>query len=137
MTSAGIPQEEATAPAVPDPAAAVLYVCADRGTLMPGLAAERAEEEGHAFAQQRGLTVTKVVTDEFGEPDPGRREGWQRVRDLAKAGAIATVLVRWPASIAPEGAHELRHRETAWLQEHGVRVRYTWAPLASTNGETR
>jgi hypothetical protein len=115
----------------------VLYVCADRGTLMPGLAAERAEEEGHAFAQQRGLTVTEVVIDEFGESDPGRREGWRRVRDLAKAGAIATVLVRWPASIAPEGAHELRHRETAWLHAHGVRVRYTWAPLASTNGEGR
>jgi hypothetical protein len=137
MISAGIPQKEATAPAVPDPAAAVLYVCADRGTLMPGLAAERAEEEGHAFAQQRGLTITEVVTDEFGEPEPGHREGWQRVRDLAKAGAVATVLVRWPASIAPEGAHELRHRETAWLRERGVRVRYTWAPLASTNGETR
>ncbi|MEU3733708.1 hypothetical protein AB0E81_30560 [Streptomyces sp. NPDC033538] len=137
MTSAGIPQEKATVPAVPDPAAAVLYVCADRGTLMPGLAAERAKEEGHAFARRRGLTITEVVTDEFGELDPGRRAGWQRVRDLAEAGAIATVLVRWPAGIAPEGAHELRHREIAWLQELGVRVRYTWAPLASSNGETR
>ncbi|MBT2511547.1 hypothetical protein J7I98_38350 [Streptomyces sp. ISL-98] len=115
----------------------MLYVCADRGALMPSLAAQRAEEEGRSFAQQRGLTITEVVTDEYGEPDPCCREGWQRVRDLAGAGAVAAVLVRWPASIAPESAHEFRHRETRWLQEHGVRVRYTWAPLAATGGEAR
>ncbi|WP_254404872.1 hypothetical protein [Streptomyces sp. AC627_RSS907] len=137
MTSSGTPQEEAAAPAVPDPVAAVLYVCADRGTLMPSLAAERAEEEGRTFAQRRGLTITEVVTDEFGEPDPSHRAGWQRVRALAEAGVVGAVLFRWPASIAPEGAHEFRYRETAWLQEHGVRVRYTWAPLSSTGGEIR
>ncbi len=120
-----------------DASAAVLYVCADRGTLMPGLAAERAEEEGRAFAGRRGMTITEVITDEYGEPDPARRKGWQRVRELAQAGAVATVLVRWPAVIAPDAAHELRHRETRWLQEHGVRVRYTWAPLATTGGEVR
>ncbi|WP_435059575.1 hypothetical protein [Streptomyces sp. bgisy060] len=127
--SAGTPQDDA--------AAAVLYVCADRGTLMPGLAAERAEEEGHAFAEQHRLTITEVITDEYGEPDPARRMGWQRVRKLAEAGTVAAVLVRWPAAIAPETAHEFRHRETNWLQEHGVRVRYTWAPLAKSGGEVR
>ncbi|MFF8293606.1 hypothetical protein ACF068_30980 [Streptomyces sp. NPDC016309] len=137
MTSAGISHEAAVAPAVPDPSAAVLYVCADRGMVMPGLAVERAEEEGRTFARERHLAITEVVTDEYGEPDPCRREGWQRVRMLAATGAVAVVLVRWPASIAPEGAHEYRHRETRWLQEHGALVRYTWAPLAARGGETR
>lgn len=130
MTSAGTPQDETAVPAV-------LYVCADRGPLMPALAAQRAEEEGHAFAQERGLTITEVVTDEYGEPDPRRREGWQRVRELAEAGAVTAVLVRWPAAIAPESSSECRYRETSWLQEHGVRVRYTWAPLATAGGEAR
>ncbi|MGC9478834.1 hypothetical protein ACP4I1_32425 [Streptomyces sp. WG4] len=118
-------------PAAPDPAATVLYVCADRGTMMPGLAAKRAQEEGRAFAQEHGLVIAEVITDEFGEPDPARRDGWQRVRALAAAGAVASVLVRWPAAIAPESSSEYRYRESRWLQEHGVRVRYTWAPLVA------
>ncbi|MDG9709635.1 hypothetical protein [Streptomyces sp. DH10] len=133
MTSAGTTQEKATS-AVPDPAAAVLYVCARRGKLTPGLAAERAEEEGQSFAQERGLTITEVVKDEYGEPDPCRRTGWLRVRELAEAGEVATVIVRWPSSIAPEASSELRYRETRWLREHGVRVRYTWEPLVATDG---
>ncbi|MEU9774542.1 hypothetical protein [Streptomyces sp. NPDC047968] len=116
---------------------AVLYVCADRGTLMPHLAAERAEEEGRAFADRHGLMVTEVITDEFGEPDPVRRGGWQRVRELARAGTVTAVLVRWPASIAPEVAHEFRCREATWLRQHGVRVCYTWAPLAKAGGAVR
>ncbi|ORT54671.1 hypothetical protein BKD26_34495 [Streptomyces sp. CB03238] len=115
----------------------MLYVCADRGTLMPGLAAQRAEEEGRAFAREHALAVTEVVTDEFGEPDPARRPGWQRVRELAAAGAVASVLVRWPAAIAPESSSEYRYRESSWLLEHGVRVRYTWAPLVSMGGAAR
>ncbi|MDK1475346.1 hypothetical protein QNO07_18300 [Streptomyces sp. 549] len=130
MSSAGIRQGEAAA-------AAVLYVCVDRGSLVPTPAARRAREEGHAFARERGLTITEVVTDRYGEPDPRRREGWQRVRELAEAGTVATVLVRWPAAIAPESSSGCRHRETVWLREHGVRVRYTWAPLATTDGESR
>ncbi|MEU6621885.1 hypothetical protein ABZ926_14065 [Streptomyces litmocidini] len=89
------------------------------------------------FAQDRGLTITEVVTDEYGEPDPARRTGWRRVRELARAGAVGEVLVRWPTAIAPESVPELRHRETRWLQEHGVRLRYTWAPLAAAGGEPR
>ncbi|MFD3998945.1 hypothetical protein [Streptomyces sp. NPDC058583] len=130
MTGAGTPQEETAVPAV-------LYVCADRGTLMPGLAARRAEEEGRAVARDCGLAITEVVTDEYGEPDPAQRRGWRRVRELAQAGVVGEVLVRWPTAIAPESVPELRHRETRWLQEHGVRVRYTWAPLAATGGETQ
>lgn len=137
MSSAGTPQEDAAASAAPDPAATVLYVCADRGTMMPGLAAERAEEEGRAFAQKHGLAVTELVTDEFGEPDPVRRKGWRRVRELAAAGAVTSVLVRWPAVIAPDSSSEHRYHETCWLQEHGVRVRYTWAPLVKTGGDSR
>ncbi|MFE3601382.1 hypothetical protein [Streptomyces sp. NPDC059142] len=137
MSSAGKPQEEAAAPVAPVAAATVLYVCADRGTVIPSLAADRAEEEGRAFAQRHGLLITEVVADEFGEPDPARRKGWRRVRELAAAGAVASVLVRWPAAIAPESASEHRHHETSWLQKRGVRVRYTWEPLAKRDGDTR
>ncbi|MBX7471198.1 hypothetical protein K1Y80_34635 [Streptomyces sp. MAG02] len=112
----------------------MLYVCADRGLTMPELAAQRAEEEGRAFAEKRGLEITEVVTDVFGEPDPERRAGWQRVRELASSGAVASVLVRWPAALSPESAPEYRHRETCWLHDHGVRLRYTWAPLVSAGG---
>ncbi|OYP10240.1 hypothetical protein CFC35_41335 [Streptomyces sp. FBKL.4005] len=115
----------------------MLYVCADRGTMMPGLAAQRAEEEGRAYAQKHGLVIAEVITDQFGEPDPARRKGWQRVRELAAAGEVASVLVRWPAAIAPETAAEYRYRESNWLQEHGVSVHYTWAPLAAMGGASR
>jgi hypothetical protein len=130
-TSAGTSRRSAAVagPATPDPTAAVLYVCAARGRLMPDLAAERAEAEGHVFAQEHGLAIREVVTDEFGQPDPELRTGWQRVRALAAAGEVATVLTRWPAAIAPDSSIGSRHRETAWLMEHGVRVLYTWEPL--------
>ncbi|GFH69181.1 hypothetical protein Srut_56950 [Streptomyces rutgersensis] len=110
---------------------AVLYVCADRGTQMRGLAADRAESEGRAFAEQHGLTVTEVVTDAYGDPHPTRRPGWLRVRALAEAGTVSQVLVRWPAAIAPDAAREFQGREIRWLESRGARVRYTWAPLAN------
>ncbi|MBX7555383.1 hypothetical protein K1Y78_47710 [Streptomyces sp. tea 10] len=115
----------------------MLYVCAERGAMMPGLAAQRAQEEGHAYARDHGLTITEVVTDRYGVPDPCRREGWQRIRALAQAGAVAAVIVRWPAAIAPESVCDYRHRETAWLTEHGVRLHYTWAPMAARGGAAR
>lgn len=47
------PDREATVTAArPAPVTAVLYVCAARGTVVPGLAAERAETEGRV---RRGL----------------------------------------------------------------------------------
>ncbi len=109
----------------------VLYVCADRAPSAPGPATQCARTEGHAFARERGLAIAEVVTDTYGEPDPAQRRGWRRVRQLVQTGHVTAVLVRWPSAIAPESAHELRHRETAWLRDHGVRVWYTWAPLAS------
>ncbi|MFD8572746.1 hypothetical protein [Streptomyces sp. NPDC057694] len=119
-----------------DPASpVVLYVCADRSPAGPGAAAQCARTEGQAFAQERGLTIAEVVTDTYGEPDPVRRTGWRRVRHLVQHGHVTEVLVRWPCAIAPESAHELRHRETAWLQDHGARLRYTWAPLSSRSDE--
>ncbi|MGR3935272.1 hypothetical protein [Streptomyces sp. BRA346] len=126
---------ETTAVAAPA-TAAVLYVCADRSTLTPTLAADRAEAEGHDFAEVRGLTITEVITDPYGEPDPCHRKGWMRVRELAESGAVAVVIVRWPACIAPEPAHELRYREITWLQGRGVQVRYSWEPLAG-GGEVK
>ncbi|MEU9752237.1 hypothetical protein AB0D90_03755 [Streptomyces althioticus] len=111
---------------------AVLYVCADRGTLMPDLAATRAEEEGRAYADRRDLTITEVITDPYGDPDPARRTGWQRVRELAQQGGIEAVVVRWPTVIAPGNAAQ---HETLWLSDHGVRVHYSWPPLTS-GGDT-
>jgi len=123
--------------AVADLAAAVLYVCAERGKQTPGLAAERAEEEGRSFAQERQLTIIDTVKDAYGEPDPCRREGWLRVRELVESRTAAVVIVRWPACIAPDSSHELRHREIQWLQERGVQVRYSWVPLAEVGGEDK
>ncbi|MEU6293459.1 hypothetical protein [Streptomyces sp. NPDC046988] len=116
--------------------AAVLYVCAERGRLVPTLAADRAESEGRAYAEQRGLWLIDVITDPYGEANPRRRAGWRLVRALAQAGTVCTVIVRWPAAIAPDGAADRRHREITWLQDHGVQVRYSWAPLAA-GGDSR
>ncbi|MEU2284299.1 hypothetical protein ABZ614_20555 [Streptomyces sp. NPDC013178] len=121
----------AAAPASPDPTAAVLYVCVARGKLMPGLASERAEAEGKSFAKLRGLSISDVIIDPYGEPDPCRREGWKHVRELAELAAVGVVIARWPACIAPDSSRDLRHREIRWLRERGVKVRYSWAPLVS------
>ncbi|MFJ3310483.1 hypothetical protein ACIPSA_47465 [Streptomyces sp. NPDC086549] len=137
MTQTSDREATATVTACPDPGAAVLYVCAERGTFAPDLAAERAETEGRTLAEARGLHLTEVITDPYGEPDPLHREGWVRVRELAESGTVAAVIVRWPAAIAPDSAHELRHREISWLQDRGVRVRYSWEPLASGSGEVK
>jgi hypothetical protein len=134
------PDQEAAATvtaARPVPDVAVLYVCAERGTLTPGLAAERAEEEGRAYAQEHRLTILEVIRDEYGEPDPCHREGWKRVRELAESGAAAVVIARWPACIAPERSNELRYREIRWLREHGARLRYSWEPLATVGGDDK
>ncbi|MET9779234.1 hypothetical protein ABZ023_34160 [Streptomyces sp. NPDC006367] len=112
------------------PARAVLYVCAERSLLNPRLGAERAEQEGRFFAAARNITIVETVTDPYGQPDPVSREGWRRVRELAKLGEIEMVIVRWPTAIAPDRSRDLRHREISELQEQGVAVRYSWAPLS-------
>lgn len=112
----------------------MLYVCAERGRLLPALAADRAETEGRAYATADGLRITDLITDPYGDPDPVRRPGWRLVRVLAQTGAMDTVIARWPAAIAPDTAADLRHRETRWLHDHEVQVRYSWAPLAAGAG---
>jgi hypothetical protein len=57
---------------------------------------------------------------------------WRRVRQLAESTEIGTVIVRWPVSIAPDHAHDLRHREINELLRQGVRVLYSWPPLAQS-----
>jgi hypothetical protein len=131
MTRPGTTEQEQPPTTAPPPGSAVLYVCVERGASTPGLPAERAENEGRAYAQVHGLDLVDVITDPYGEPNPRRREGWRRVRELAEARAVGTVIVRWPAAIAPDLHHEYRHHEIRWLQEHGVRIRYSWVPLAS------
>ncbi|MFF0629534.1 hypothetical protein [Streptomyces sp. NPDC004296] len=108
----------------------------ERGRLTPTLAAQRAEEEGREYAAARNLHLVEVVTDPYGQPNPCHRDGWMRVRELADEGQIGTVIVRWPAAISPNAWHEMRHREIRWLQDHGVEVRYSWAPLAA-NGQVK
>lgn len=110
------------------PTRAVLYVCAEQGLLNPRLGAKRAEQEGRVFAAAHNITIIKTVTDPYGQPDPLCREGWRRVRELARRGEM--VIVRWPTAIAPNCSHELRHREISELHQQGVSVRYSWAPPA-------
>jgi len=128
-------QQTTPTPAAPNPCTAVLYVCVERGKLRAGLGAERAREEGAGYAAAHGLRITEVIQDPYGEAEPCNRSGWRRVRELAAAAEIGTVIVRWPASIAPDSSADLRHREVAWLEERGVRVRFSWAPLANQNGD--
>ncbi len=113
-----------------DSAPAVLYLRVE-----PGDEPNPAEDEARAFADKRGLTVADVVTDPYGEPDPRRRAGWQRVRDMAARGEIGTVVVRLPSCIAPERSHELRYREMRWLLDRGVRVRFSWPAPTPPGGE--
>ncbi|MFE9024377.1 recombinase family protein [Streptomyces sp. NPDC007808] len=114
---------------------AVLYVCAERGTQTPALAEERALQEGRAFAGERDLRLGEEITDHFGEVDPGKRPGWQRVRGMVARGEVTTVIVRWPNAISTD--QELRYAEIAWCQEHGVRVQFSWAPLSELGGQGR
>ncbi|MEV7392547.1 hypothetical protein [Streptomyces sp. NPDC091215] len=85
MTQTPGQEAAATVPARPTVNTAVLYVCAERGVLTPGLAAERAEVEGRAYAAEHRLAILDVLQDEFGEPDPCNRAGWKQVRPVARA----------------------------------------------------
>lgn len=102
--------------------------------MMPGLAAQRAQEEGQRYVHENGLVLAELVTDRYGVADPQRRPGWRRVRELAATGRITWLVVRWPAVIAPLSAMRAREREVCWLTERGVKVRYSWAPLAALQG---
>lgn len=109
---------------------AVLYVCAERSLYTTDVAATRAEDEGRVFAVARGLTILETVTAPYGTPGPLHRQGRQRVRALARAAAIDTVITRWPAAIAPAHSSHLRHQAAGDLAEHGVQILHSWAPLA-------
>ncbi|MFH8566864.1 hypothetical protein [Streptomyces sp. NPDC017993] len=109
---------------------AVLYICAARNQDAPGLAVQRAEQEGREFASDRNFRIVGEINDAFGEPDPQRRSGWLRVREMAERGEVQAVITRWPNALSP--VPELRHPELDHLGRHGAQVLFTWAPLVAT-----
>jgi len=111
-----------------DASAAVLYVCVQASRSTPGLAEQRAVEEGHSFAGNRKMQIVAEVTDPYDEPVPHKREGWLRIREMAERGEMTSVITRWPNAISPQ--HELRYPEISWLKEHGVQVLFSWPPLS-------
>ena len=111
------------------PTPAVLYICAERSTGSPGLAKERAEQEGRDFASKHDLHIVAEITDPYGDPTPQNRAGWVRVRDLAERDEVDAVIMRWPNSLSVDC--ELRYAEMEYLVERGVQVRFSWAPLAT------
>lgn len=111
---------------------AVLYICAARSREAPGLAEQRAIEEGRSFADKHDLRITTEITDPYGEVDPQKRSGWLRVRDMAERGEVEAVIVRWPNAISPQ--HNMRHPQVTWCEEQGARVLFSWAPLALLTG---
>ncbi|MFJ8676749.1 hypothetical protein [Streptomyces sp. NPDC093589] len=112
---------------MPKTARAVLYICAQREGAS-SLAADRAIEEGRAFAKRHGLRMVAEVLDAYGDPVPWRRSGWGRVREMAENGEMDVVIVRWPNALSPE--REKRAPELDYLGRHGVQIRFSWAPLA-------
>lgn len=115
-----------------DSTPAVLYICAARSQKAPGLAQERAEEEGRDFADQHTMRIVAVITDPYGEPSPQKRSGWLRVREMAELGEVDVAITRWPNALSP--THELRYPEIDYLGRHGCRLRFSWAPLAAMAG---
>ncbi|MGD3105521.1 hypothetical protein [Streptomyces sp. YGL11-2] len=111
---------------------AVLYVCATRSGQPLGLAEQRAVEEGHSFAEKHGLRIKAQISDPYGEPNPCRRSGWLRVREMAERGEIGAVLTRWPNAVSP--VSELRNPELDYLGRHGAQLFFTWAPLSAVAG---
>ncbi|MBE9498461.1 hypothetical protein IHE61_06915 [Streptomyces sp. GKU 257-1] len=108
---------------------AVLYICAERSQGSPGLAKERAEQEGRDFASKRDFHIVAEITDPYGDPNPQNRAGWVRVRELAERDEVDAVIMRWPNCLSAH--HELRYSEMEHLAEYGVQVRFSWAPLAT------
>ncbi|MGP8297550.1 hypothetical protein ACTPOK_06240 [Streptomyces inhibens] len=111
---------------------AVLYICAARSKDAPGLAVQRAEQEGRDFADNRGLRIVEEITDLFGEPEPQRRAGWMRVRELAERGEVEVVITRWPNALSP--VSELRYPELDHLGRYGAQLFFSWAPLSAMVG---
>ncbi|MFJ6747985.1 hypothetical protein ACIQNI_07285 [Streptomyces sp. NPDC091266] len=111
---------------------AVLYICAARSQDTPGLAVQRAEQEGRDFADHRGLHIGVEITDPFGEPDPQKRSGWMRVREMAERGEVEVVITRWPNALSP--VSEWRYPELDHLGRHGAQLLFSWAPLGAMVG---
>ncbi|MEV6565931.1 hypothetical protein [Streptomyces kronopolitis] len=110
------------------PPRAVLYICAQRDG-SSSLAAERAIEEGRAFAERNDLRILTEIPDTYGEPVPSKRAGWARVREMAENGEMDVVIARWPNALSVDS--ELRAPELDYLGQHGVQVLFSWAPLAA------
>ncbi|MFF8896070.1 hypothetical protein ACF082_01070 [Streptomyces lydicus] len=111
---------------------AVLYICASRSQDVPGVAHERAVQEGRDFAVKNGLRIVAEIVDRYGEPVPQRRAGWLKVREMAERGEVEVVITRWPNALSP--ASEFRHPELDHLGRHGAQLFFSWAPLSAMAG---
>ncbi|UQA95702.1 hypothetical protein [Streptomyces halobius] len=116
----------------PSSTPAALYICARRPGTMSTQPEDKALAEGQAHAERHGWPILHTITDPYDEANPQQRPGWLRVRTLAAANRIGVVITRWPASIAPESLHELRHEEIGKLAADGCTVDYSWSSPIST-----
>lgn len=111
--------------------AAVLYVCAERATWRRDSgrseAEARARVEGRSYAAAHDLSIVAEYSDLYGaEPDPEGRPGWCAMRARLAFGDVRTLIIRWPAAVAPESHHEQRFAVLQDLQDQGVKVRWSW-----------
>lgn len=116
--------------------AAVLYLCAERDQARRDSGRseveDQARDEGHAYAAAHGLDIVATYDDLYGaEPDPDRRPGWCAMRARLALGDVRTVIIRWPAAVAPDSHHEQRFAALRDIQDRGITIAWSWEFMAA------